>query len=172
MRVWGATLARPPWRRSYYRRLLPELVTSWRALFDVEFSALVVQLAAYGGVEGPPEARSGSALPALRDTQLSVAGLPAGGVAVAIDIGDQKVIPIEYPACSWTTGEPRWGPPSSGDPHLSTLPPTGTPQGSTRGTRLRWAGAWPCASRPSRAGSPRPAPAAPRPSPLTTQPRA
>jgi hypothetical protein len=94
----------PAWEAGYYARLLPQLVESWRAVFDVEFTALIVQLHSYGDADDTPAARSGSHLPALRDTQLSVLALSAGGVAVAIDIGDRGSVPIEYPTCGWTTG--------------------------------------------------------------------
>lgn len=97
----------------YYERLLPELISSWRELFAVNFTALVVQvswihvtrgwrflcgttrvfffnslqLAAYGAVDPLPAQRTLDALPELRDTQYSALTLPGTGVSLAIDIG-------------------------------------------------------------------------------------
>lgn len=92
----------PAWESGYYARLLPELVRSWRALFGVNFSTLIVQLAAYGDSDQSSAQRTGDALPALRNAQLSVLSLPSSGIVVAVDLGDDgTTIPIEYSYCNY-----------------------------------------------------------------------
>jgi hypothetical protein len=75
---------------NYYARLLPQLVTSWRTAFRTNFTALIVQLAAYQSEDADPVARTQDPLPALRNTQYSVETLPSSGVVIAIDIGNQE----------------------------------------------------------------------------------
>jgi len=83
-------VAAPAWEAGYYARLLPQLVTTWRDVFGTRFATLVVQLAAYGGVDPQPAQRDGDALPALRAAQNAVEALPATAVALAIDIGNME----------------------------------------------------------------------------------
>jgi hypothetical protein len=78
----------PPLYTRAAARLLPELITSWRTLFGVEFTALIVQLAAYGSTDALPTTRNADPLPLLRHDQLSALTLTRGAVALAIDIGD------------------------------------------------------------------------------------
>jgi sialate O-acetylesterase len=73
-----------------YRRLFPALILDWRKKFNLpELPFLFVQLANYDKQEGPNEA---STWAELRESQLLTLGLPHTGMAVAIDIGDQKDI--------------------------------------------------------------------------------
>jgi len=87
----------------YYSRLLASLASSWRALFQTEFSIVVVQLAAYGGGDhGSEAARAADPLPALRAAQAAaVAATPRAALALALDIGDTKSnsTPPENPHC-------------------------------------------------------------------------
>ena len=77
----------PEWQHNYYQKLLPALISSWRSLFNVSFTAVVVQLAAYANPVG-----SGSALPMLRAAQAAGAlSQPHTGLAYPIDIGDADV---------------------------------------------------------------------------------
>ena len=72
------------WELNYYQRLLPQLVQTYKALFKVNFTTLVVQLAPYTNTAG-----FGNALPALRQAQAAAARtLPRTGVAYPIDLGD------------------------------------------------------------------------------------
>ena len=74
----------PAWQHNYYHKLLSALISSWRELFDVTFSVVVVQLAAYTDSAG-----NGSALPELRAAQqLAASAQPHTGLAFPIDIGD------------------------------------------------------------------------------------
>jgi hypothetical protein len=59
-------------------RLLPELITSWRALFQVEFAALIEQLAAYGSTDIDPTNRDSDPWPVL---QVGFHGWGGGEVA-------------------------------------------------------------------------------------------
>jgi len=75
--------------KNYYARLLPALVTSWRALFRSPFSAHVVLLAPTGRTDELPEARSRDAWPLLRQAQqLAVLELNASSFIAPIDVGD------------------------------------------------------------------------------------
>jgi hypothetical protein len=95
----------PAWEHLYYSRLLPQLVTTWRAAFGTHFAALVVQLAAWGYDDAIPAQRSSDAVPVLRNSQLSVLALPNTAVAVAIDLGDDgSTIPIANPSCPFRGG--------------------------------------------------------------------
>ena len=69
-----------------YARLLPALMSDWRAQFGAQLPFFIVQLAGFGpAVPGPVE----SGWAALRDVQRRVAESDAhSGLAVAIDIGD------------------------------------------------------------------------------------
>jgi hypothetical protein len=81
---WGANPGAPQWQHNYYHKLLAALISSWRALFHVNFTAVVVQLAAYTNSVG-----NGSALPELRAAQqLGTLSQPHTGLAFPIDIGD------------------------------------------------------------------------------------
>ena len=82
--------ATPPWEHLYYSRLLPQLVTTWRAAFGVPFAALIVQLAAYGSLDPLPPSRSADPLPLLRESQAAVLALPSTALALALDIGNQQ----------------------------------------------------------------------------------
>lgn len=68
-----------------YRRLLPELIRSWRALWQDEFPFLIVQLPNYG-LPKPEPSESGWA--ELRDAQASALSVPGTGLAVTIDLGE------------------------------------------------------------------------------------
>lgn len=72
----------------YYSKLLPQLVTSWRALFQANFSAFIVSLAPTGHSDETPPERSHDSWPALRQAQLSVLSLPGTALAYPIDVGD------------------------------------------------------------------------------------
>jgi hypothetical protein len=81
---WDGSPSAPLWQHNYYHTLLSALISSWRALFDVTFSVVVVQLAAYKNSVG-----NGSALPELRAAQqLGASAQPHTGLAYPIDIGD------------------------------------------------------------------------------------
>ena len=67
-----------------YHKLLTELVTSWRALWNEELPFAWVQL--------PGFTSSGEAWPRMREAMLKATVLPRTGMAVTIDIGDQKNI--------------------------------------------------------------------------------
>ena len=87
----------------YYARLLPQLVRTWRALFDVHFAALVVQLAAYGSTDATPAQRSSDGLPLLREAQRSVYEEPPSGLVHPIDTADNGLnVPLWTPT---TCGE-------------------------------------------------------------------
>ena len=76
-------------RALQYRRLLPDLITSWRATThqpDMQF--LIVQLPNHGAVPAQP---SESAWAELREAQLlTVKQIPDTGLAVTIDVGEPK----------------------------------------------------------------------------------
>ena len=81
---WPGSPVAPAWQHNYYQRLLPELISSWRTLFNVNFTAVIVQLAAYTNPVG-----NGAALPDLRAAQQAGAtSQPHTGLAYPIDIGD------------------------------------------------------------------------------------
>ena len=81
---WPGSSVAPPWQHDYYQRLLPALISSWRTLFNVSFTAVVVQLAAYTNPVG-----NGAALPDLRAAQQAgAASQPHTGLAYPIDLGD------------------------------------------------------------------------------------
>jgi len=92
----------PAWRTGYYSRLLRSLVASWRAAFATPFTALVVQLAAYGSTDPPSVTRTGDSLPALRESQRAAVegdgGLAQAGLALAIDLGDDGYSTYTPPA--------------------------------------------------------------------------
>ena len=92
----------PAWETNYYARLLPQLVKTWREAFGLNFAALIVQLAAYGGAEGASVQRM-DALPALRLAQDAVLALPATAVALAIDLGDDGKA-FHFPRCPFNGG--------------------------------------------------------------------
>ena len=84
--------------QGYYARLLPELVSSWRTLFDVRFTALVVQLAAWGNPDLSSDSRTHEASPALRHAQAqAVLNLSHAGLTLGIDIGDDARGKDAYP---------------------------------------------------------------------------
>ena len=72
----------------YYSKLLPALVTSWRAAFASPFSALVVSLAPTGRTDETPSLRTDDPWPALRESQLAVLALENTGMIFPIDVGD------------------------------------------------------------------------------------
>jgi sialate O-acetylesterase len=78
-------------RAADYRRLLPDLIQSWRVASqqpDMQF--LIVQLPNHGAV---PEQPSNSAWAELREAQfLAAKNVPNVGLAVTIDVGDPKDI--------------------------------------------------------------------------------
>ena len=67
-----------------YHKLLTELVTSWRALWNEELPFAWVQL--------PGFTSPGEAWPRMREAMLKATALPRTGMAVTIDIGDPKNI--------------------------------------------------------------------------------
>jgi sialate O-acetylesterase len=75
-------------RANQYRKLLPALITDWRARWQQgDFPFLVVQLANFGASPGTEP--SSSALAELRDAQAFAARtLPNVGLVTAVDIGD------------------------------------------------------------------------------------
>ena len=77
------------WRPSEYRRLLADLIESWRVVShqpDMQF--LIVQLPNHGAV---PEQPSESAWAEVREAQfLTAKQVPGTGLAVTIDVGDPK----------------------------------------------------------------------------------
>lgn len=89
-----------------YRRLLPQMIADWRRAFgqgDIPF--LQVQLANYMAESAQPKQSSWAE---LRDAQAATAlEDPAGGFAVAIDVGDAKDI---HPTDKRSVGErlARW----------------------------------------------------------------
>jgi sialate O-acetylesterase len=78
-------------RGMQYRRLLPTMITDWRTRFGVgDFPFYIVQLANFMAVDQQP---SDPPWATLREAQaLTAATLPNCGLAVAIDIGDDKDI--------------------------------------------------------------------------------
>jgi sialate O-acetylesterase len=72
-----------------YRKLLPALISNWRAAFqeqDLDF--LIVQLPNHGAI---PQQPTDSAWAELREAQLlTVKHVPDTGLAVTIDVGDPK----------------------------------------------------------------------------------
>ncbi len=94
----------PAWEAGYYARLLPQLVSTWRSAFNVSFTALVVQLASWGGPDPLPSQRSSDDIPALRDAQLSVLQLEGTGLAHPIDIGDDGKTIWTPPTCGFHGG--------------------------------------------------------------------
>jgi sialate O-acetylesterase len=84
--IWyqGESNARP--LRSFeYRRLFQGLIEDWRRAWDQPIPFLFVQLANFMERKLEPEE---SAWAELREAQLRALGLPATGMAVAIDIGE------------------------------------------------------------------------------------
>lgn len=75
-------------QQGYYAKLLPALVTSWRMLFQTNFSAFIVMLAPQGRTDETPMSRSSDAYPVMRATQLSVLKLPGTSLIYPIDMGD------------------------------------------------------------------------------------
>jgi hypothetical protein len=74
---------------NYYAKLLPALVSSWRALFGSPFTALVVALAPTGGTDETSSSRSSDGWPVLRDAQrAAVLGVKNAGLVWPIDLGD------------------------------------------------------------------------------------
>jgi sialate O-acetylesterase len=70
-----------------YRTLFPRLISDWREKWGQgDFPFLFVQLAGFGG--GPGK----DSYPLLREAQLQTLALPNTGMAVAMDIGEEKDI--------------------------------------------------------------------------------
>ncbi len=74
-------------RARQYQRLLPAMITDWRARFGVgEFPFYIVQLAAFQATNAAPRDNNWAE---LREAQtLTAKNLPHCGLALAIDIGD------------------------------------------------------------------------------------
>ena len=73
-----------------YRTLFPALINCWRKRFDQkELPFLFVQLSSYNPAVTEPEESSWAG---LREAQAGALKLPATGMAVTIDVGDQKDI--------------------------------------------------------------------------------
>lgn len=107
----GCNAASSGYTAGYYSRLLPQLVRTWRTLFDVHFAALVVQLAAYGSTDATPAQRSGDGLPLLREAQRSVYEAPPSGLVHPIDTADNGLnVPLWTPTTCGEHGgiHPRW----------------------------------------------------------------
>jgi len=77
-------------RGMQYRKLLPAMITDWRTRWaQGEFPFLIVQLANYmARLDQPAE----STWAELREAQCRTLSLPKTGLAVAIDIGEEKSI--------------------------------------------------------------------------------
>ena len=99
----GCNAAETGYTSGYYSTLLPQLVRTWRKLFDVNFVALVVQLAAYsdtsrGETDASPLSRTLDPLPLLREAQMSVYSVPPAGVVHPIDTADNGTnVPLWTP---------------------------------------------------------------------------
>lgn len=77
-------------RANQYRTLFPAMITDWRKQWGLgDFPFYFVQLANFMKPEADPVA---SAWAELRDAQRGALSLPNTGMAVAIDIGDEKDI--------------------------------------------------------------------------------
>ena len=103
----GCNAATTGYTSGYYSKLLPKLVATWRQLFNVDFVALVVQLAAYsdtsrGDTDASPLSRTLDPLPLLREAQMSVYDFPPSGVVHLIDTADIGAnVPLwTPPSCS------------------------------------------------------------------------
>lgn len=59
----------------YYGRLLGALVSSWRTAFDVNFTALIIQIAPFALVDPTPQDRTANGQPALRGQQADAVSL-------------------------------------------------------------------------------------------------
>jgi sialate O-acetylesterase len=85
-----------PLKALLYERLFPTLINDWREQWHTgEFPFLFVQLAAWN--EGP-----GDGWPTVRDAQRDALKLVNTGMAVAIDVGDEKNL---HPANKQAVGE-------------------------------------------------------------------
>ena len=84
--IWyqGESNARPL-RSLEYRRLFQGMIEDWRRAWDQPLPFLFVQLANFMERRSEPEE---SAWAELREAQMRALGLPATGMAVAIDIGE------------------------------------------------------------------------------------
>lgn len=77
-------------RAHQYRKLFPALIKDWRKNWNIgDFPFYFVQLANFMKVNEQPEASDWAE---LRDAQLKTLSLPNTGMAVTIDIGDEKDI--------------------------------------------------------------------------------
>lgn len=72
-----------------YKKLFPTMIKSWRAMWGNEFPFLFVQLANFMARNPEP---SDTGWARLREAQLETLELPRTGMAVAIDIGEEKDI--------------------------------------------------------------------------------
>ena len=78
-----------PLRAFEYRRLFQAMIEDWRRAWDQPFPFLFVQLANFMERKSDP---AESAWAELREAQMRALGLPATGMAVAIDIGEANDI--------------------------------------------------------------------------------
>jgi len=72
-----------------YKKLFPTMIKSWRAMWGAEFPFLFVQLANYMARHPEPTDPNWAR---LREAQLETLELPRTGMAVAIDVGEEKDI--------------------------------------------------------------------------------
>lgn len=89
--IWyqGETNASEYKRADQYYRLFPALISDWRSRWGYDFPFLFVQLAGYQPDEENPADYKWAR---LREAQSSTLALPNTGMAVAIDIGNEKDI--------------------------------------------------------------------------------
>lgn len=96
--IWyqGETNAKRAWQ---YRKLFPALIQDWRKAWDEELPFYFVQLANY---QKPPTHPVNEEWAELREAQALALKLPHTGMAVAIDVGEEKNI---HPSNKKTVGE-------------------------------------------------------------------
>lgn len=73
-------------RHAQYARLLPAMITDWRAAFGRELPFYFVQLAPFG--YGDENSDGGLLTPLLREAQAAALALPHTGMVVTLDCGD------------------------------------------------------------------------------------
>jgi len=96
--IWyqGESNAGTPATSYQYRNFFPAMIEHWRGLFEQpDFPFLFVQLASWGVSQGDP-------WPLLREAQALTLNYKNTGMAVAIDVGDEKDI---HPKDKKTVGE-------------------------------------------------------------------
>jgi sialate O-acetylesterase len=91
--IWYQGESNAP-RAEQYRKLFPAMIRDWRKQWGGgDFPFLFVQLANYGNGKPRPEQPAGSEWAELREAQtMALAAVPNAGMAVIIDIGENKDI--------------------------------------------------------------------------------